>query len=774
MTVRVVDRYLLAGLIGTPLLLLAVGAALRTELVIGERVREAVEARARAAGADVEIVTVVPAGLWGIELVGVSARVPRGQFAVELDLEAVEVQPSLAALLRGELVIDELELRGGTLGLRPWVSAPKAPARSAAPTTSPPRVSEPGPTSPSASPAALTRFDVALRDVDVVMFSDRYRTRPMHLERLELDVSTSDGVLESAGFGKLPDGTAFRVAGPTAGRIVIDPVKRTHIERWAAPLSGGAAWPIAISATRLEVCASRRGCDALLRLQDVEIMAPVWRDDVRVTAPYATVARAGNTLVLDAPEMSIVDPSTREFAARLTEIDVRYALDTGDLSGALELADREAGTLGVDWTFDAEDFDASFAARGFDIASVWHLVPYGGALRPHRVEGEARTRYDLTHLTLDVRADLRFDRISAWFSVTRESFDASDVRLLVDAYADLRGRALSLRDLQVGLGEARPFTVRGSLIHARRGWSFDARLALAIQDVNTLRAELPPQLAAVTEGAILAGDLGFELAARGHTAFPESLVLAGAVHSTVEVVEDAPATDPHALGKRGAPPQLEAAGWTAWPKLPLHAVDVVLAAEDAQFWNHHGFDWGGLERAMKFNIGRGRLARGGSTISQQVAKNLWLSGERTIARKLQEAYLTWRLEAVHTKRRIIEIYLNLASWGPGTRGIRAASKRYFGAEPAELATVEVALLAAILPNPARFGAWIEQGKLATSRLEKVEHTLRNLRFMKKIDAAEYDRAWQLARDQGRIGRLTLVLCDDDGSAGAGVETCAPE
>ena len=216
--------------------------------------------------------------------------------------------------------------------------------------------------------------------------------------------------------------------------------------------------------------------------------------------------------------------------------------------------------------------------------------------------------------------------------------------------------------------------------------------------------------------------------------------------------------------------------------VPIESIpDVVkyafISAEDKNYFSHNGIDYLAIMRAMATNVrnfGSGRRPVGASTITQQVAKNLWLSGERTIARKLQEAYLTWRLEAVHTKRRIIEIYLNLASWGPGTRGIRAASKRYFGAEPAELATVEVALLAAILPNPARFGAWIEQGKLATSRLEKVEHTLRNLRFMKKIDAAEYDRAWQLARDQGRIGRLTLVLCDDDGSAGAGVETCAPE
>ena len=114
-----------------------------------------------------------------------------------------------------------------------------------------------------------------------------------------------------------------------------------------------------------------------------------------------------------------------------------------------------------------------------------------------------------------------------------------------------------------------------------------------------------------------------------------------------------------------------------------------------------------------------------------------------------------------SKRRILEIYLNIAEWGVGVRGIGAASDHYFGVPAARLGPVEVALLAAILPNPARFGGWIDKGQLATSRLQKVEHILRNLRFLKKLSAEQYHALWAAAK-RGEIGRLRLSICDDRG------------
>ncbi len=762
MIVKRPDRTTLIGAALLPVLLLLLGMLARTEIVLGDWVREQIVSRATGVGADVEVLTIAPDGLFGLELEDVSVRIPRGDFAVEAHFESVVVHPAFGSILSGSPKIGTVRLEGGVIGVRPWESAPASPSKSAK-TTRPAVAAQP----PEPPPERI--YDIELVDVDFMAFSSLYRTRPLHFGRLDLEASRERGVVRAVGFGKLPDGVPFQAGDTGLGHLVLKPEKRTHVDRWAIAATGVEP-PIAMSTSELRVCA-RRPCDTLVELFDVELTAPVWRDDVRVTAPEAGVRRVGGELVLGAPEMSIVDPNTDQFAARLTEVDLRYALDSGRLRGDVQLADAEGGTLDFDWSFDAEDFDVDVSAKGFDAASVWHLVPYGDRLRPGRVSGKANLGYDLRHATIDVSTDLRFDRLSAWFHVTRESFDASNVSVATSAYADLAGRSMSLRKLAVGLGDAGPFLLSGSAVHAGRGWSFEATASLERQPVGRLLDNLPRQFGSVISGAVIVGELGFSVHASGHSAFAESLQLTGELDSTVEVERDAPAHDPASLGTTGPPPQLRADAWVPWASLPRHAVDAILAAEDARFFQHDGFDWGGFERAMTHNLREGRLARGGSTISQQVTKNLWLSGEKTLARKLEEAYLTWRLESVHSKRRILEIYLNLADWGRGTRGLEAAAQRYFGAPASQLGTAEVALLAAILPNPHRFGGQIESGRIASSRLQKVEHTLRNLRFMKKISLAEYRKLWDAARDDGKIGRLNLKLCDDDGGAPPGTPKC---
>jgi monofunctional biosynthetic peptidoglycan transglycosylase len=103
--------------------------------------------------------------------------------------------------------------------------------------------------------------------------------------------------------------------------------------------------------------------------------------------------------------------------------------------------------------------------------------------------------------------------------------------------------------------------------------------------------------------------------------------------------------------------------WLAYPKIPAHLKRAVVAAEDAKFVGHEGFDWEAIQKAMEKNERKGKVVAGASTISQQLAKNLFLSGERSWVRKAQEAAITWMLESVMSKRRILELYLNVAEWG---------------------------------------------------------------------------------------------------------------
>ncbi len=143
--------------------------------------------------------------------------------------------------------------------------------------------------------------------------------------------------------------------------------------------------------------------------------------------------------------------------------------------------------------------------------------------------------------------------------------------------------------------------------------------------------------------------------------------------------------------------------WVPYERISIHLKRAVIAAEDAKFSEHEGFDWEGIQKALEKNQKKGRFVAGGSTISQQLAKNLFLSGDRTPWRKAQEALITLMLEAVLDKRRILEIYLNVVEWGSGVFGAEAAARHYYGIAAARLSAEQAARLAVLLPNPRKFG-----------------------------------------------------------------------
>ncbi len=139
--------------------------------------------------------------------------------------------------------------------------------------------------------------------------------------------------------------------------------------------------------------------------------------------------------------------------------------------------------------------------------------------------------------------------------------------------------------------------------------------------------------------------------------------------------------------------------WVPYDRISGNLKRAMVAAEDAKFVDHEGFDWDGIELAMEKNQKKGRVVAGGSTITQQLAKNLFLSPSRSYWRKGEEAVITVMLEAMLPKRRILEIYLNVIEWGSGIFGAEAASRRYFGSSAAQLSAEQAARLAAMAPNP---------------------------------------------------------------------------
>jgi monofunctional biosynthetic peptidoglycan transglycosylase len=139
--------------------------------------------------------------------------------------------------------------------------------------------------------------------------------------------------------------------------------------------------------------------------------------------------------------------------------------------------------------------------------------------------------------------------------------------------------------------------------------------------------------------------------------------------------------------------------WVDYSRISAHLKRAVISAEDAKFIDHEGFDWEGIQRALDKNQQKGRVVSGGSTITQQLAKNLFLSGDRSYLRKGQEAVIAAMLELVLDKRRILEIYLNVVEWGDNVFGAEAAARRYHGVSAAQLGPEQAARLAAMLPRP---------------------------------------------------------------------------
>lgn len=142
--------------------------------------------------------------------------------------------------------------------------------------------------------------------------------------------------------------------------------------------------------------------------------------------------------------------------------------------------------------------------------------------------------------------------------------------------------------------------------------------------------------------------------------------------------------------------------WVPYDKISVHLKRALIAAEDSKFFVHEGFDIEGIEKALQKNEKKGKVVAGGSTISQQLAKNLFLSGERSYLRKGQEAIITLMLERMMSKRRILEIYMNVIEWGEGVYGAEAAARHYFRTSAAKLGPSQASRLAAMVPRPRYF------------------------------------------------------------------------
>ncbi len=276
--------------------------------------------------------------------------------------------------------------------------------------------------------------------------------------------------------------------------------------------------------------------------------------------------------------------------------------------------------------------------------------------------------------------------------------------------------------------------------HLELGPHFELSLHATAVDWTVLAAALPPALAPPRGAPGLTGLLAGSLTLAGPLRQPAAWRLAGEVDPSH--LAPAPAagepdlTRPfvyEALLTHGGTRRViigpENPAFVPLGELPNHLVRAVLESEDAGFYGHKGFDLSEVQKALSNG---GRL-RGASTLTQQLAKNLFLSRDRTLSRKVREALATIALEVVVGKHRILEVYLNLAEWGDGVVGIGEAARHWFGKDARALSPKEAAMLATVIPNPVRYEMYLRRGALTPAWEARVDDLLVKLHATGVLD-----------------------------------------
>lgn len=746
----------------------------RTRLVAGPMIEEIAVREASERGVDLYIGAMRPKGLFGVRFEQVRGRLRRGPYVLDTRMVALDVAPDVwESLKQGKPVPGKITLNDALIIVE---RDPTAAEDSTA--------SQVEGAVDAANGLGLSQLDIVGHDVRVELRAGAFvSTRPLQIKRLDATIPLTGTPLPTkmSAYGELPDGVPFALSTVTSpdgsGHLLeLKPRKPTQIDKWFA-----GQMPFEMTAAGLTVCS---GCERdAVDFGAVELKLPNFGRGLFVTAPDAQLAWSKGQGELELGGVGIRGLRDPELGIELRRTQFSFDSASGAHSGELELREGGQGVLELSWVWDVHDekFVGGLVADNFSLKPLLVLMDADPILHAGHLTGKFDLTTDLTSFITELSADIEFVDAEAFVpGVTANSIAIPSFSLKTNTFVDFGGRALDLNYLEVGLSEMRPLKVKAHLLDANDGWKFD--ITALGRDINAdeLVKVLPPQLAEPVQGAQIDGHFGFDLRASGHSAFPESLMLDIAVEGDVSVLHDGPSADIAALAVNGPPYRGDGStiniptpdeDWIAYEALPELVPRGVLAAEDAAFFRHNGFDYGGIARAMIHNLRVGRMERGGSTITQQLIKNLYLSHNRTVTRKLQEAYLTWRIEEALGKQRILEIYLNVVHWGKGIFGIRQAAEYYYGVTPEELTIDQVALLGAILPNPERFGGQMKQGKIASSRVEKFEHVMANLRYLGDITYQEYVELMSRAR-RGQIGGLELTICKDDEHAPEGALPCS--
>jgi hypothetical protein len=397
---------------------------------------------------------------------------------------------------------------------------------------------------------------------------------------------------------------------------------------------------------------------------------------------------------------------------------------------------------------DVQPRDFAVAVRGdrIPLGGLAAFAPHGLVLDAAHATGQVALHRDAGRLVVDV------DGSVTGASVDHPFIAAAAVPLAGAVHAQLAisSEAIAVSRAAIELGAAH-WTASGWL---RRGTPASGQLDLALEvaPCGDLLATLPAELRGPLDGIVLGGTFGGRVRLAVDLAAPdgEGVDLVASVADACSADAEPPAADvtrlaaisdqafadgSHARIGRGQP------GFTALHQLPSPVARAFVSAEDSRFFDHAGFDLTQIARSLEIDLRERRLARGGSTISQQLVKNAFLSQRRSLDRKLQEAILTWRLESRLTKPQILERYLNVIELGPRIWGIAAAARYWFDAGPRELSVRQAAFLAALTSEPTSMSRRVRRaGGLDPESAARTDVVLYAMRRDGAIDALQLEAA----------------------------------
>ncbi len=472
-----------------------------------------------------------------------------------------------------------------------------------------------------------------------------------------------------------------------------------------------------------------------LRLH-ADMIAATWPGRLRMAVRAATLTGPAG--------VRVSSPASAWGMAGILGKDLRLTLVEPQAGLTIRKLANPAGSA---WTVEAHGLDVD---RLLEVRRDAHPLLDGG-IADGRVDLQASTDALRFHVGLGSRG-ARFEALAGNAADEPQLGDPTDVTVRFDGTWQRPKGTIEIPELHAtvaGAALSGALALRDLDTNPVVDLAFSARLDFA-HLLGTSGLEVPESLGIAPDGSHDLGSATIDLRVRGRPADPASLSVTQKIDlrpprqmppaiarlrgDFTFTPDDGPGPH-HPIDVSPASPD-----FIALRDVPPLFVRTLLLAEDTGFYGHRGIDLRELPTALLTNWSRGGAARGASTISQQLAKNLFLSRDKQLGRKLQELAITFLLESALGKDRILEIYLNIIEWGPDLRGLRSAARTYFGREPRALTPAEMAFLVAIIPAPIKYQSSFAHGTPGPGLSSLVDDLLAKLRSVDAIGEEEYRRA----------------------------------